>query len=92
MEVATWRCRHDVEKQQQSSAMPPTDVDSIPPSAKQSDRRAVSLGLVTHNNIGVVKQIHRACLPVSYGDRFYTAVINSRELCRFGKQRCAKAV
>lgn len=98
-----WKCRHcavESEKDQtndkegvsekqnlaQQLAVAPLP-SSLPPSAKLDNQKMITLGLLTQNNIEVVKRINRVSLPLNYGDRFYSMVIDNRELCRLGKEQ-----
>jgi hypothetical protein len=45
----------------------------------------ISLGPVTQNNIGLVKTLHNACLPVVFTESLYSMILEDRELCRIGR-------
>ncbi|XP_055388709.1 N-alpha-acetyltransferase 50-like [Condylostylus longicornis] len=81
--LSRWKCRHDgldeqSEAEQKTSS---SSSSSLPPNAKRNDKM-ITLGLLTPNNIEVVKRINRGTFPMNYSERFYDSIVDFRELCR----------
>lgn len=80
---ASWHCRHTAADKNGEPNLE-EEAAVAPPSAKVNNQKMTSLGLLTQNNIEVVKRINRASFPLVYGEKFYSTIIDNRELCRLG--------
>lgn len=80
-----WKCRHTEEQSEKvKEGEGRTSIVSTESQSLSPKENKITIGLLTHNNIEVVKRINLASFPLTFGDRFYSMIVDNRELSRLG--------